>query len=142
MDFGLVSLEEFVGSDNTTTTPSDGFTTPCLAPDPETKQKWYGSGSFLKQERSGNNEDDWRSSKLVKIDDFSASKAMQLLHQRNTLLRSFNTNSTSSSILSSDGQQQMLSFSAPKSDALSLDRSSQNVSFLYFHLPDSFFFPR
>ncbi|OMO50924.1 Growth-regulating factor 8 [Corchorus capsularis] len=132
MDFGVVSLEGFVGSDNTTTTTtSTGF-----ASDPETKQKWYGSGSnFLKQERSGNNEDDWRGSKLAKIDDFSASKAMQLLQQRNTLLRSNNTNSTSSSsIFSSDGHQQMLSFSTPKSDALSLDRSSQNVSFPYFHL--------
>ncbi|OMO70849.1 Growth-regulating factor 5 [Corchorus olitorius] len=123
MDFGVVSLEGFVGSDNTTTTTtSTGF-----ASDPETKQKWYGSGSnFLKQERSGNNEDDWRGSKLAKIDDFSASKAMQLLQQRNTLLRSNNTNSSSSSIFSSDGHQQMLSFSSPKSDALSLDRSSQN----------------
>ncbi|XP_022766437.1 growth-regulating factor 1-like [Durio zibethinus] len=122
MDFGVVGLEGFEGSETTTTT---GFTS--LASDPETKQKWYGSG-FLKQERSGNNEDDWRSSKLAKIDDFSASKAM-LLQRRNTLLRS-NTS------IFSDGQQQqqMLSFSAPKSEALSVDRSSQNVTFPYFHL--------
>ncbi|KAK6245877.1 WRC domain - like 10 [Theobroma cacao] len=121
MDFGVVGLEGFVGSETTTT----GLAS--LASDPETKQKWYGSG-FLKQERSGNNEDDWRSSKLAKIDDFSASKAM-LLQQRNTLLRS-NTS------IFSDGQQQqqMLSFSAPKSEALSVDRSSQNVTFPYFHL--------
>ena len=121
MDFGVVGLEGFGGSETTTT----GFTS--LASDPETKQKWYGSG-FLKQERSGNNEDDWRSSKLAKIDDFSASKAM-LLQQKNALLR-YNTS------IFSDGQQQqqMLSFSAPKSEALSVDRSSQNVTFPYFHL--------
>ncbi|XWS21322.1 hypothetical protein CRYUN_Cryun30bG0045700 [Craigia yunnanensis] len=119
MDFGVVGLEGFVGSETTA-----GFTS--LASDPETKQKWYGSG-FLKQERSGNNEDDWRSSKLAKIDDFSVSKAM-LFQQRNTLLRS-NTS------IFSDGQQQqqMLSFSAPKSEALSVDRSSQIVTFPYFH---------
>ncbi|XVF36460.1 hypothetical protein REPUB_Repub19eG0060600 [Reevesia pubescens] len=125
MDFGVLGLEGFVGSDTNTTTT--GFTS--LASDPETKQKWYESG-LLKQERSGNNEDDWRSSKLAKIDDFSASKAM-LFQQRNTLLRS---NTTS---IFSDGQQQqqMLSFSAPKSDVLSsVDRSSQNVTFPYFHL--------
>ncbi|XWS14825.1 hypothetical protein CRYUN_Cryun35bG0041900 [Craigia yunnanensis] len=119
MDFGVVSLEGFVGSETTT-----GFTS--LASDPETKQKWYGSG-FLKQERSSNNEDDWRSSKLAKNDVFSASKAM-LLQQRNTLLRS------NTSIFSDGQQQQMLSFSAPKSEALSVDRSSQNHTFPYFHL--------
>ena len=117
----MAGLEGFMGSETTTT----GFTS--LASDPETKQKWYGSG-FLKQERSGNNEDDWRSSKLAKNDDFSASKAMLLL-QRNTLLRS-NTS------IFSDGQQQqqMLSFSAPKSEAFSVDGSYQNVTFPYFHL--------
>ncbi|XWS24074.1 hypothetical protein CRYUN_Cryun28dG0069700 [Craigia yunnanensis] len=120
MDFGVVGLEGFMGSETTTT----GFTS--LASDPGTKQKWYGSG-FLKQERSGNNEDDWRSSKLAKNDDFSASKAMLL--QRNTLLRS-NTS------IFSDGQQQqqMLSFSSPKPEALPVDRSYQNVTFPYFHL--------
>ncbi|GMI91070.1 growth-regulating factor 1 [Hibiscus trionum] len=121
MDFGVMGLEGFVGSEATTT----GFTS--LASDPETKQKWSGSG-FLKQERSDNNED-WRSSKLAKFDDSSVSKAT-LLNQRNTLLRS-NTS------IFSDGQQQqqqMLSFSAPKSEALSVDRGSQNVAFPYFHL--------
>ncbi|KAE8715625.1 bZIP transcription factor family protein [Hibiscus syriacus] len=122
MDFGVVGLEGFVGSEVTAATT--GFTS--LASDLETKQKWSGSG-FLKQKRSGNNEDDC-SSKLVKFDDFSASKAM-LLNQRETLLRS-NTS------IFSDGQQQpqqMLSFSAPKSEALSVDKGSQNVAFPYFH---------
>ncbi|GMI82719.1 growth-regulating factor 1 [Hibiscus trionum] len=120
MDFGVVGLEGFVGTEATATTT--GFTS--LASDPESKQKWYGSG-FLKQERSGNNEHDWRISKLAKFDDFSASKAM-LLNQRNTLQRS-NTS------IFSDGQQ-MLNFSASKSEALSVDRGSQNVAFPYFHL--------
>ncbi|KAE8659185.1 Growth-regulating factor 7 [Hibiscus syriacus] len=121
MDFGVVGLEGFVGSEATNT----GFTS--LASDPETMQKWYGSG-FLKQERSGNNEDDRRSSKLAKFDAFSASKAT-FLNQRNTSLRS-NTS------IFSDGQQQqqILSFSAPKSEVYSVDRGSQNVAFPYFNL--------
>ncbi|XP_038990573.1 growth-regulating factor 1-like [Hibiscus syriacus] len=121
MDFGVVGLEGFVGSEATNT----GFTS--LASDPETMQKWYGSG-FLKQERSGNNEDDRRSSKLAKFDAFSASKAT-FLNQRNTSLRS-NTS------IFSDGQQQqqILSFSAPKSEVISVDRGSQNVAFPYFNL--------
>ncbi|MBA0595594.1 growth-regulating factor 1 [Gossypium raimondii] len=130
MDFGVVGLEGFVGSDTatttTTTTTTAGFTS--LAADPEAKQKWYGSG-FLKQERSGNNEDDWRSLKLAKFDDFSTSKAA-LHNHRNTLLRS-------NFSIFSDGQhqqQQMLSFSAPKSDALSVDTASQSVAFPYFQL--------
>ncbi|TYI82546.1 hypothetical protein E1A91_D05G228400v1 [Gossypium mustelinum] len=130
MDFGVVGLEGFVGSDTATTTTTTTTTAGCtsLAADPEAKQKWYGSG-FLKQERSGNNEDDWRSSKLAKFDDFSTSKAA-LHNHRNTLLRS-------NFSIFSDGQhqqQQMLSFSAPKSDALSVDTASQSVAFPYFQL--------
>ncbi|KAK8354540.1 hypothetical protein V6Z11_A05G226200 [Gossypium hirsutum] len=131
MDFGVVGLEGFVGSDTATTTTTTTTTTAgfiSLAADPEAKQKRYGSG-FLKQERSGNNEDDWRSSKLAKFDDFSTSKAA-LLNHRNTLLRS-------NSSIFSDGQhqqQQMLSFSAPKSEALSVDTASQSVAFPYFQL--------
>ncbi|KAE8658795.1 bZIP transcription factor family protein [Hibiscus syriacus] len=119
MDFEVVGLEGFVGSEVTTT----GF-----ASDPEAMQKWYESG-FLKQERSGNNEDEWRSSKLAKFEDFSAPKAT-LLNHRNTLLRS-NTS------IFSDGQQQqqqILSSSAPKSEAPSVDSGSQNVACRYFHL--------
>ncbi|MBA0775339.1 hypothetical protein Gotri_010492 [Gossypium trilobum] len=131
MDFGVVGLEGFVGSDTATTTTTTTTTTAgfaSLAADPEAKQKWYGSG-FLKQERSGNNEDDWRSSKLAKFDDFSTSKAA-LHNHRNTLLRS-------NISIFSDGQhqqQQMLSFSAPKSDALSVETASQSVAFPYFQL--------
>ncbi|KAK9271185.1 hypothetical protein L1049_026775 [Liquidambar formosana] len=108
MDFGVVGLDGLVGSDN-------GFAS--LTSDPETKHKLYGSG-FLKQERSaGTSEDDWRSLKVAKTDDFSASKAM-LLQQRSPLLRSSNNS------LFSDGQQQqqqqMLSFSSPKSETFLL----------------------
>ncbi|KAK8681671.1 hypothetical protein V6N13_054073 [Hibiscus sabdariffa] len=121
MDFGVVGLEGLVGSATST-----AFT--LVASDSETKQKLYGSG-FLKQERSGNGEDDCRVSKLAKFDDFSAPKAM-LPQQRNTPSPS---NSTS---IFFDGQQQqqMLSFSAPKSESLSMERRSQNVMFPYCHL--------
>ncbi|GMI77281.1 growth-regulating factor 1 [Hibiscus trionum] len=104
MDYGVVGLEGFVGSEAITS----------LASDPQTKSNLYGSG-FLKQGRSGNNEDAWwRSAKLAKVDESSASE------HRYTLLRS-------------NAEQQMLSFSAPKSE----DRSSENVTFPYFHLTSS-----
>ncbi|GLT93629.1 hypothetical protein SLE2022_114120 [Rubroshorea leprosula] len=120
MDFGVVGLDGVVGSDTSATTTS-GLAS--LASDPETKEKWYGSG-FLKQERSCSNEDDWRSSKLAKTEDFSASKAM-LFQQRNSLLRS------NASIFPDVQQnQQMLSFCSPKSE----DKCSPNVTFPYFHL--------
>ncbi|MBA0868830.1 hypothetical protein Goshw_019339 [Gossypium schwendimanii] len=131
MDIGgvVVGLEGFVGSETVVTSS--------LVSDPETKAKLYGSG-FLKQERPGNNEDvlSWRSSKLAKTEGVSASEAMPLLlHHKNSLLRS-NANATTS--VFSDGvsaSQAMLSFSsAPKSRALSGDKSSQNVTFPYFHL--------
>ncbi|KAF5739840.1 Growth-regulating factor 1 [Tripterygium wilfordii] len=81
-------------------TTSTGFAS--LASDPETKHRWYGSG-LNKQERSGA-EDDWRSSKLAKTDhDFSSSKPQQ---------------------------QQMLSFSSPKTEAFSAWRTSQNATTL------------
>ncbi|KAK8624254.1 hypothetical protein V6N13_065605 [Hibiscus sabdariffa] len=131
MDFGVVGLEGFVGSETpaaaATTTTSAGFTS--VASASETKQKLCGSW-FLKQERSGNGEeDDSRGSKLAKFDDFSASKPM-LSQQRNGSFRSNNAS------VFFDGQQQpqMLSFSVPKSEALSMDRSSQNVIFPYYHL--------
>ncbi|TYI92954.1 hypothetical protein E1A91_D02G104900v1 [Gossypium mustelinum] len=120
MDFGVVGLEGIVGSET-----SNGFT--LVASESETKQKLYGS-AFLKQERSGSSEDDWRTSKLAKFDDISASKAVLSQH-RNTLFRS-----NTSIFFDGQQQQQMLSFSAPKSEALSMGRSSQNVTFPYFHL--------
>jgi hypothetical protein len=76
MDFGVLSLDGLMGLDA-------GFSS--LASDPETKQKWYRAG-FLKQERSaGTLEDDWRSSKLAKTDDFSASPPPQTASSRRFL---------------------------------------------------------
>ncbi|KDP41582.1 hypothetical protein JCGZ_15989 [Jatropha curcas] len=124
MDFGVVGLEGLVAGSDTT-----GSSFASLASsDPETKHKWYGSG-FLKQERSGTTEDDWRSSKLSKTESM-------LLPQRNTLLKSNATN------LFPDGnqqqQQQMLSFACPKSESLTVDRSSQNLTLPYFHLTSAY----
>ncbi|KAG6699090.1 hypothetical protein I3842_08G053200 [Carya illinoinensis] len=121
MDFGGVGFDGLMGSDS-------GFSS--LASDPETKQKWHGAG-LLKQQRSGNSEDDLRSSKLAKTDDFSASKAM-LLQQKNALLRS-------SCTLFSDGQQQqqMLSFSSPKSEVLVAEKNSQNAPLPYLYQASS-----
>ena len=105
-----MGLDGLVGSETnnasaTSTTGAFGCLASSDAASAEAKQKWYGSG-FLKQERSAT-EDDWRCSKLPKTDDISsASKAMQLLHHRNSFLRS-NTNFSDA---------QMLSFSSPKSD--------------------------
>lgn len=105
MDLGGVSLEGLVSSD------------------PESKNKWYnnnGSG-LLKQERSGTcTEDELRSFKLAKTDQ-----------QRNSssLLRS----NATTTLFSSDGQQQMLSFSTPtsKSESFLLDKTTQNAALSY-----------
>lgn len=124
MDFGVVGLDGLVGSET-------GLAS--LGSDPETKQKWYGSG-FLKQERSGATEDDWKSLKIAKTDDFSASKAMLLPH-RNTLLRSNAT--LFSDAAGQQEQQQMLSFSSPKSEPLFMERSSHNALFSPYYHPTS-----
>ncbi|TYI83298.1 hypothetical protein E1A91_D05G283700v1 [Gossypium mustelinum] len=124
MDFGVVGLEGFIGSETAT-----GFSS--LGSDhQETNQKSYGSGGLFKQERSCNNEDELRSSKLAKIhDDFSCYSKPLMFHHRNTLLRS-----NASIFFDEQEEQQMLSFSAPKPDALSVDRSSKNVTFPHIYL--------
>ncbi|KAK9903621.1 hypothetical protein M0R45_001129 [Rubus argutus] len=97
MDFGVVGLDGFGGSDI-------GFATS----DQETKNKRYGSG-FHKQESSGTvDQEDWRRSKQAKSDDFSAPKTM--LQLNTGLMR---TNSTHFS----DGQQLLSFSSSPKSEA-------------------------
>ncbi|CAL0323725.1 unnamed protein product [Lupinus luteus] len=116
MDLGVVGFDGLVGSD--TVTSGHGFVS--NASDPETKHKLYGSGGFLKQERSSTNvEDEWRSSKVAKTNDDgisgSSSKAMLFQH-RNSLLRSCNNNNGT---VFCDGQQQMLSFSSPKPETSS-----------------------
>ncbi|RDX75966.1 Growth-regulating factor 1, partial [Mucuna pruriens] len=109
MDLGVVGLEGLVGSE-----------TAAFASDPQTKQKWYGSG-LLKQERSGQ-DDDWRISKLPKTDDVPSSAASKpmLFHHRNSMLRSNNAT------LFSDPQ--MLTFSSPKSDPFLLDKPTANAT--------------
>ncbi|KAF2324226.1 hypothetical protein GH714_010786 [Hevea brasiliensis] len=125
MDFGVVGLEGFVGSD----TSSSCFASLATS-DPEIKQKWYGSG-VLKQERSGTtSEDDCRSSKLSKTESM-------LLPQRNTLLKSITTSTTTTLFPDGHQHQQMLSFSRPKSEALSVERSTQNATLPYFQLTSS-----
>ncbi|WCJ35578.1 Growth-regulating factor 6 [Euphorbia peplus] len=101
MEFGVVGLEGLVGGENI----SSGFCS-----DRGTKQERYGGSGILKQERSDNVEDDdWRSSKVSKTEPM-------LLPQRNTLLKSNNNTSCSSLFPYAQQQQQMLSFSSPKSE--------------------------
>ncbi|KAL4335856.1 hypothetical protein GQ457_07G020900 [Hibiscus cannabinus] len=120
MDFGVVGLEGFFGSETTT-----GFTS--LGSDPQTNHNWYGSG-FFKQERACNNGDENTSLKLAKNYEFSGSKPL-MFQQRNSLLRS-----NTSGFFDEQEEQQMLSFSVPKSDALSVERNSKNLTFPHFHL--------
>ncbi|GMI90630.1 growth-regulating factor 1 [Hibiscus trionum] len=116
---GLEGLD-LVGSETTT-----GFTS--LGSDPQTNPNWYGSG-FFKQDRACNNEDEYRSSKLAKNDELSGCKPL-MYQQRNALLRS-----NTSLFFDEQEERQMLSFSAPKSDAVSVDRNSKNLTFPHFHL--------
>lgn len=127
MDFGVVGLEGLVG-------PEGGALSQVT--DPETKTKGLGSG-FVKQERTGPDEDYWRSSKMVKTEDLTASKTMPL-HQGTSLLRS-------NSMLHGDTRQQqqqqehMLSFSSHKpevsfltKDGGLLERNTQSSTFPYY----------
>ncbi|XP_043711058.1 growth-regulating factor 1-like [Telopea speciosissima] len=128
MDFGVAGLDGFVGSEN-------GFAP--LVSETENKHKCYVSG-FLKQERSGATEDDWRSSKMARTDDLTASKPMSLHQSTPSLLRS--------NSLFPDGhhQPQMLSFSSPKSETFLLsndgalaERALQNAAFSHYSTPSS-----
>ncbi|KAJ8773279.1 hypothetical protein K2173_028456 [Erythroxylum novogranatense] len=116
MEFGMVGLEGFVGSD----TNLAGVAT-LSSSDPETKPKWYGSG-FLKQDRSGTDEDDWRGSKLSKTESMP-------FVQRNGSLKY--------SSLFADGQQpqQMLSFSCSKSEP---EKIPPHPPLPYFHLTSAY----
>ncbi|KAA8522576.1 hypothetical protein F0562_013063 [Nyssa sinensis] len=128
MDFGVVSLEGLVS-------PENGVSSQ-VASDAEAKRPKSNGSGFLKQERSGSGEDEWRSSKMARTDGFDCPKTM--LHQQGTLLRS-------NSLLSGDGgqNQNMLSFSSPKSEVTFLSksgglagRSTQNPAFPYYqHTP-------
>ncbi|KAJ6344840.1 hypothetical protein OIU76_006386 [Salix suchowensis] len=125
MDFGVqVGLDGLVGSD----TSNSGFAS-LASSDPEAKQRLYGSG-FFKQERPGNVDGDWRSSKLSKTESM-------LLEQSNTsFLKSSSNSLFSNGQQQQQQQQQMLSFSCPK-PVSSVERSSQNATLPYFHLTSS-----
>ncbi|CAL5370941.1 unnamed protein product [Camellia sinensis] len=132
VDFGAVGLETLVGPDN-------GVCSSQVVPNSDAiKHNSSGSG-FLKKQRSGSGEDNWRSSKVPRTVDFDAPKTM--LQQQGTplLLRS-------NSLLSGDGggqNQTMLSFSSPRSDVPFLnkngglaERTTQNPAFpFYQHTP-------
>lgn len=125
MEFETVAFDGLVGSTDTTAFAS-------LSPsDPEPKLKLYGS-EFLKQDRSScASEDDLRSLKMMKTDDFSASKTMLFQH-RSPLLRS--NNGGSNFFCDGEQQEQMLSFSSPKSEAQFLsEKSSQSMALPYYH---------
>ncbi|CAK7339717.1 unnamed protein product [Dovyalis caffra] len=120
MDFGLLGLEGLVSE------PTFHVSLP------ETKPKILGS-VLTKQERSSSSasvqDDYWRTSKMLKIDDFSVSKTMPL-HQGTPLLRS-------NYLVSNDSRQQehMLSFSSQKPETtpfLSKDGNHTAVSFPYY----------
>ncbi|XP_077233891.1 growth-regulating factor 6-like isoform X2 [Tasmannia lanceolata] len=96
MDFGVVGLDGLMGSEN-------GFSS--LVSEAENRQKGGFGSCFLKHGRSGLVEDDLRSFKMARTDDFSVSKTMPP-----SLLRS--------NSIFPDGQQNLLSFSSPKPEAL------------------------
>ncbi|XAR61998.1 hypothetical protein NMG60_11016567 [Bertholletia excelsa] len=126
MDIGMVGLDGLVGS--VSVSDSSCFAS-SLVSDHETKQKWYGSDLFLKQERSSSSssgpaaEADLRSLKVAKTDEFfSASKAMLLQQQRS------NSNGNGSGSLFPDGQH-MLSFSSPYYHYPSSTSYAQNTGY-------------
>lgn len=130
MDFGALGLEGLI-------TPDNGAS--AQLQNNETRPNVYGSG-FLKQQRSGPSEDDWRSFKMTRSDELYASRVMSL-YAGNTLLRS-------NSLLSDNGRhnQRMLSFTSPKSDRSLLtknggflDRTPRDTTFPYYqHSPSAY----
>ncbi|OVA09424.1 WRC [Macleaya cordata] len=113
MDFGMVGLDGFVGSES-------GFTS-SMDSEAENRQKGYGSRVLKQARSSGSADDEWRSLKMAKTDDVLASNKMQLQQRTSSLLRS--------NSLTSDGQQ-MLSFSSPKSDT---PLYSSNTTLPFYH---------
>ncbi|XP_068657354.1 growth-regulating factor 6-like [Aristolochia californica] len=94
MDFGVVGFDGLGGSESVF---------PSLVSDGDDRHKCLGSG-YLKQGRSGVVEDDWRSLKMAKTDTMLMQSRTSSLGRSNSLL--------------SDQQQQLLSFSSPKNEAL------------------------
>lgn len=122
MDFGVMGLEDLVGSEGGGGGGGGG----------SAKLKGLGSG-LGKQVKSGAGEDDWKSSKMAKSDSLSAYKTMPL-HQGTPLLRSnaFPTGENRQ-------QEHMLSFSSVKSEVPFLskdgglaDKTTHNSVFPYY----------
>lgn len=133
MDFGVLGLDGFVGPDSNAGAPSHHVSAPA------TSAKILGSG-FGKQERSsGSGQDVWRTSKVLKTDDFSGSKTT--LHQPVPFLRS-----TSMVFPDTCHQENMLSFSSEKTQVTApflskdtglVERRSQNHTALGYQYPSS-----
>ncbi|XP_057482559.1 growth-regulating factor 1-like [Actinidia eriantha] len=103
MDFGALDFGSLVGPDN-------GVSSQAVSDPEATKPNSNGSG-FLKQGRSGSGQDDWRSSKVARTDDSESPNTM--LHLQGTPL-----------LLRSDSlQQNMLSFSSPRSEVSFLSKN-------------------
>ncbi|GAV69051.1 WRC domain-containing protein/QLQ domain-containing protein [Cephalotus follicularis] len=140
MDFGVLGFDGFVGHES----GGGGFHSQVSSLTDATKPMRIGSG-FVKKERSGSGEDDWRSSKMAKTDDIPAIKKMPL-HQGTPLLRSNPLVSNGGGGGDSHKQEQMLSFSSLKSevpflsrDSSFVERSSQNTTFPYYqHIPSAY----
>ncbi|KAJ8765697.1 hypothetical protein K2173_014819 [Erythroxylum novogranatense] len=125
MNFGALGLDGFVGPEHI------GASSQVSAP--ETKRKILESSSAMHE---GSSCDEWRSLKMVRIDDVSVPKTMPL-HQASPFSRS-------NVMVSSDTRQRehMLSFSSPKAEATPflstsgglMEKSAQNNSgFPYYH---------
>ncbi|XP_062098027.1 growth-regulating factor 6-like [Humulus lupulus] len=141
MDFGMVMGLDYGSGAISESAAGFGSLSSSSTTDPEPKHRLYGSG---KQERSAaasssstGLDEYWRSSSKVAktTDDFSYCKLgmVQLQGQRNA----------SSPVLRSNcngQQQQMLSFSSPKSEALMVDKSSSqnNATLLPCNYPNAF----
>ncbi|KAM1894909.1 hypothetical protein ACFX13_043752 [Malus domestica] len=129
MDFGVVGFDGLGGCFSDSGFP---FAATSSAADQEAaKHKWlFGSGSH-RQGRSADEGEDWKSSKLAKTDDFSASKATQQQHQQQQLLSFSNSPSASKATQQQHQQQQLLSFSnSPNSESILVEK---NATMPYFH---------
>ncbi|XP_024028334.1 growth-regulating factor 1 isoform X2 [Morus notabilis] len=132
MDFSLVSLESLVGPTN----PEGGSASSSEAKQQQQQHQQKGVGSgFVKQERPGLEEDEWRSSKVAKTVDLSSSayRAMpfsQGTNVNNPLMRS------NPLLLSADHvrhqQEHMLSFSSQKPENPFLGKDGAGLAFPYY----------
>ncbi|PON40334.1 Growth-regulating factor [Parasponia andersonii] len=138
MDFGLVSLESLVATSHEGGNGGGGGVHSQLNDSETTPSKGIIGSGFVKQEQFEPGEDDWKSSKVAKTVDLSASKTMPLHHGSAPLFRS---NSSLFHGEPTSQQEHMLSFSSNKSEGSFLskdcstgimERASQNSAFPYY----------